>query len=33
MKRFAQTVLLKDKPETIRRSQGCYANPWPDSAT
>ncbi len=29
MKRFAQTVLLKDDPEIIRRYEAYHANPWP----
>jgi L-rhamnose mutarotase len=28
MKRYAQTVLLKDDPETIRRYEEYHANPW-----
>jgi len=30
MKRFAQTVLLKDDPEIIRRYEEYHANPWPE---
>lgn len=30
MKRFAQTVLLKDDPEIIRRYEAYHANPWPE---
>ena len=29
MKRFAQTVMLKDDPEVIRRYEEYHANPWP----
>lgn len=30
MKRFAQTVMLKDDPEIIRRYEEYHANPWPE---
>jgi len=30
MKRFAQTVLLKDDPEILRRYEAYHANPWPE---
>jgi L-rhamnose mutarotase len=30
MKRFAQTVLLKDDPEIIRKYEEYHANPWPE---
>jgi L-rhamnose mutarotase len=30
MKRYAQTVLLKDDPETIRRYEEYHANVWPE---
>jgi len=30
MKRFAQTVLLRDDPEIIRRYEEYHANPWPE---
>ncbi|HUS15338.1 MAG TPA: L-rhamnose mutarotase [Chloroflexia bacterium] len=30
MKRFAQTVLLKDNPEVIRQYEAYHANPWPE---
>ena len=30
MKRFAQTVLLKDDPEVIRQYEAYHANPWPE---
>ena len=30
MKRFAQTVLLKDDPEIIRQYENYHANPWPE---
>ena len=29
MKRFAQTVMLKDDPEIIRRYDEYHAHPWP----
>ena len=29
MKRFAQTVMLKDGPEVIRQYEDHHANPWP----
>ena len=32
MKRFAQTVLLKDDPEIIRRYEDYHAHPWPEVA-
>ena len=31
MKRFAQTVMLKDDPETIRKYEEYHANPWPET--
>jgi len=30
MKRFAQTVLLKDDPEIIRKYEEYHANTWPE---
>jgi L-rhamnose mutarotase len=30
MKRFAQTVWLKDDPEVIRQYEAYHANPWPE---
>lgn len=30
MKRFAQTVMLKDDPEIIRQYEEYHANPWPE---
>lgn len=30
MKRFAQTVLLRDDPEVIRQYEHYHANPWPE---
>ena len=30
MKRFAQTVLLKNDPEVIRRYEEYHAHPWPE---
>ena len=30
MKRFAQTVLLKDDPEIIRQYEYHHAHPWPE---
>lgn len=30
MKRFAQTVMLKDDPEIIRRYEDYHAHPWPE---
>ena len=30
MRRFAQTVLLKDDPEIIRQYEAYHANPWPE---
>jgi L-rhamnose mutarotase len=30
MKRFAQTVLLKDDPDLIRRYEDYHAHPWPE---
>lgn len=30
MKRFAQTVLLRDEPDIIRRYEEYHANPWPE---
>jgi L-rhamnose mutarotase len=30
MKRFAQTVMLKDDPEIIRRYEEYHAHPWPE---
>ena len=30
MKRFAQTVLLKDDPEIIEKYEEYHANPWPE---
>ncbi len=32
MKRFAQTVMLKDDPEIIRRYEEYHAHPWPEVA-
>ena len=30
MKRFAQTVMLRDDPEVICRYEEYHANPWPE---
>jgi len=30
MKRFAQTVMLKDDPEVIRRYEELHLHPWPE---
>ena len=30
MRRFAQTVLLKDDPEVIRKYEEYHAHPWPE---
>jgi L-rhamnose mutarotase len=32
MKRFAQTVLLKEDPEIIRRYEEYHATPWAETA-
>ena len=29
MKRYAQTVMLKDDPEAIQQYEEYHANPWP----
>ena len=31
MKRYAQTVLLKDDPEIIRRYEAYHASAWPET--
>jgi L-rhamnose mutarotase len=31
MKRYAQTVLLKDDPEVIRKYEEYHAKPWPET--
>jgi L-rhamnose mutarotase len=31
MKRYAQTVMLKDDPEIIRKYEKYHANPWPET--
>ncbi len=31
MRRFAQTVLLKDDPEIIRKYEAYHAHPWPET--
>jgi L-rhamnose mutarotase len=31
MKRYAQTVMLKDDPEIIRRYEAYHANPYPET--
>jgi L-rhamnose mutarotase len=31
MKRYAQTVVLKDDPEIIRRYEAYHANPFPET--
>ncbi len=31
MKRFAQTVMLRDDPEVIRRYEQYHANAWPET--
>lgn len=31
MKRYAQTVILKDDPEVIRKYEEYHANPWPET--
>lgn len=31
MKRYAQTVMLKDDPEIIRKYEEYHANPWPET--
>ena len=31
MKRYAQTVLLKDDPEVIRKYEAYHAKPWPET--
>jgi L-rhamnose mutarotase len=31
MKRFDQTLLLKDDPEIIRRYEEYHASPWPET--
>ena len=31
MKRYAQTVMLKDGPEVIQKYEEYHANPWPET--
>jgi L-rhamnose mutarotase len=31
MKRFAQTVMLRDDPEVVRQYEQYHAHPWPET--